>query len=165
MKAHFENFSRYNQWANGRLYEAAGELSDQELTQDLEGFFGSLLGTLNHNLVGDLIWMRRIDHEDPQLDSLDLQLHDNLGDLEAARQEADARLIRLTTNLAPANLNAMLVYRNVAGEDCSDPLTGILAHIFNHQTHHRGQCHHMLSQLGKNPPPLDMIYYLRGLSS
>lgn len=165
MKAYFENFARYNQWANETLYSAMTELPDQELKQDLKGFFGSPLGTLNHILVGDLIWMRRIDHQDPQLDRLDLQLHDGLNDLAAARRDADARLIRLTENLTPDDLNATLVYRNVAGEDCADALVGILAHIFNHQTHHRGQCHHMLSQLGRTPPPLDMIYYLRAQSS
>lgn len=165
MKAHFQGFARYNQWANDRLYQAVEPLTDQELNQDLMGFFGSLLGTLNHILVGDLIWMQRLDHQGSAPERLDQILYNNLPDLLEARRQADDRLGRLVDNLEPNGFQAVLTYRNVAGQEHSDPVSGILTHMFNHQTHHRGQCHQMLSQLGKAPPPLDIIYYVRSLTA
>ena len=60
---HFQLFARYNAWANARLYDAVAALSPQDFARDLGGFFGSLRGTLNHNLVGDLIWLQRLTGE------------------------------------------------------------------------------------------------------
>lgn len=164
MKEHFQHFAQYNQWANDTLYAALSQLSIEELNQDLNGFFKSVIGTLNHNLVGDLMWMRRIDHGGEKLDTLDQVLHDNLEDLYSARQQADIRLGHLVDNLDPEKFQTLLMYRNTSGDDFADPISQILTHMFNHQTHHRGQCHHMLSQLGKNPPALDMIYFVRAQS-
>ena len=59
MKQHFMMFAAYNQWANGRIYDAAGDLSDEEFNRDTGAFFGSMMGTLNHILTADRIWMKR----------------------------------------------------------------------------------------------------------
>lgn len=158
---HFQLLARYNAWANARLYDAVGALPPEDVARDLGGFFGSLLGTLNHNLVGDLIWLQRLTGEGEAPQRLDAILFDDLAKLRAARQQEDARLLAYAAALTAGALAGALTYRNTRGEAFSQPLAQVLAHIFNHQTHHRGQAHHMLSQLGAAPPSLDLIYFLR----
>ena len=158
---HFQLFARYNAWANARLYDAVAALSPQDFARDLGGFFGSLRGTLNHNLVGDLIWLQRLTGEGEAPERLDCQLFDDLAELRQAREEEDARILAYADGLTAGKLAGELTYRNTRGEAFSQPLAQVLAHVFNHQTHHRGQAHHMLSQLGAAPPTLDLIYFLR----
>jgi len=161
VKTHFQNFARYNAWANEYLYDAVQTLSVEEVNRGISGFFHSVLGTLNHILVGDYLWMERLQGSGPKPASLDALLYENLDDLIHNRQQADQRLITLTDALTTDELNSHMDYKTSAGVQCHDLKSDVLTHIFNHQTHHRGQCHQMLSQLGKAPPPLDMIYYIR----
>lgn len=161
MKEHFENFAQYNKWANKTLYGAVSELAPNQLTQNLDGFFSSILHTLNHLLVGDLMWMRRLDGGDPDLKQLDAILFTDMPSLQVARSVADDRLQKITQDVTEERLASYLEYTTSKGIKCHDKISEIFTHIFNHQTHHRGQCHHMLSQLGMDPPPLDMIYFVR----
>jgi len=161
MKSHFENFAAYNAWANGKLYAAISDLSAAQRDQDLSGFFKSINGTLNHILVGDLLWMERLDNEGPVPSSLDEILHTNFKNLYDHRTQVDGRLIDFVSQQTTDNLQLFLDYTTTKGEECHDQISIILTHMFNHQTHHRGQCHHMLSQLGKAPPSIDMIYFIR----
>jgi len=158
---HFRLFGRYNAWANGRLYAAAAGLDEAEYRRDRRGFFRSLHGTLNHVLVADRIWLRRITGEGEAVDRLDAILFEDLAELRAAREREDARIRGLVDGLDAARLQAALVYRNTAGTPFEQPLWQVLAHVFNHQTHHRGQAHDMLSQAGAAPPVLDLLYYMR----
>jgi uncharacterized damage-inducible protein DinB len=73
----------------------------------------------------------------------------------------DARIVAFVDALPPERLGEILAYVNMAGEANRTPLDQVLAHVFNHQTHHRGQAHAMLSSTEVAPPPLDLIYYLR----
>ncbi len=161
MKSYFQDLAAYNQWANQTLYGSISELTDEERQKDLGGFFSSLLNTLNHVLVGDLLWMERLEGSGRKPATLDTILHEDYEALKQDRFETDKRLIQIIEQMPPLMLSEYLDYKTSAGMDCHDPVSGILGHIFNHQTHHRGQCHHMLSQLGKAPPPLDLIYFLR----
>lgn len=158
---HFQKFSLYNQWANKRLYGAVADLTTEEQTRQLGGFFGNILGTLNHILVGDLFWMERIEGAGQIPKSLDDILYEDFNDLSRARSESDERLIRLVNAQSQEDYNTYLDYKTTKGASCHDQKSEVFAHIFNHQTHHRGQCHHMLTQLGKTLPPLDMIYFFR----
>ncbi|MEX0922539.1 MAG: DinB family protein [Rhodovibrionaceae bacterium] len=158
---HFQLLARYNAWANARLYAAVAALPAGDFARDLGGFFGSLRGTLNHNLAGDLIWFRRLTGQGKAPEKLDSLLFEDLAELRAAREAEDARILAYAAALTPEALAGTLRYRNTRGEPFAQPLPQVLAHVFNHQTHHRGQAHHMLSQLGASPPPLDLLYYLR----
>ncbi len=163
MRDHFRKFAGYNQWVNKRLYDALSQLSEQEMQKDLGAFFGTLTGTLNHLLVGDLLWMQRFDKGGLKPETLDTVLHENFAELRKHREETDERIIRFISGCSNDYLASHMAYRTSAGIDCRDRISDMLTHMFNHQTHHRGQCHHMLSQLGKAPPPLDMIYFIREL--
>ncbi|WP_025897939.1 DinB family protein [Sneathiella glossodoripedis] len=161
MKSHFINFANYNRWANQTLYSSVAELTETELNQDVHGFFTSIFNTLNHILVGDLLWMNRLDEKGPKPARLDTILASNFDELVKMRTEADERLISIANAQNEEILSSFLDYVTTGGIACHDRVSEIMTHIFNHQTHHRGQCHHMLSQLGKEPPSLDMIYFIR----
>jgi len=162
MKDHYMTFAGYNAWANRRLYEAAAQLSDAEYRADKSAFFKSMHGTLNHLLTTDRIWMKRFTGEGEAPDRLDAILHERLADLSAARQAEDRRIVAWVGSLDEARLRGVIRYRRVSTPDAFvQPLMSALDHWFNHQTHHRGQAHVILTSLGKKAPELDLLYYQR----
>lgn len=161
MREHFLLFAGYNGWANARLYEAAAALDDAEYRKDRRGFFSSIHGTLNHILVGDRIWLSRLNGAGAAPTRLDVILYDDLGALRSARAEEDERIRATIAGLTDAAIAGSFAYANSAGETFRQPLAQILAHVFNHQTHHRGQAHDMLSQTGSKPPSLDLVQFIR----
>lgn len=162
---HFRLLGRYNAWANGRLYAAAAGLEDADLRRDGGAFFGSLSGTLNHILVADQMWLRRITGEGPLPDRPDAVLHADFDGLRAARRSADERILRLVDGLDDRSLAADPAHLTWRGEECLTPLWLALTHMFNHQTHHRGQAHTLLTQSYAEAPDLDLICFVREAST
>ncbi|HST76339.1 MAG TPA: DinB family protein [Acetobacteraceae bacterium] len=162
MKAHFDSLARYNEWANRRLYAAAADLSDAQYRTDRGAFFKSMHGTLNHLLVTDRIWMRRITGKGDAPDRLDAILFDDLSQLRIAREAEDARIVDHVTGLTEAQLAGVIRYRRVSTPDLYEQqLAPALAHLFNHQTHHRGQAHAILTGLVGRAPVLDLLDFQR----
>ena len=112
-------------------------------------------------MVGDRLWLARFKqapiapHNLKAID-LDAILYDEFAALWRARRQQDQQIIEYFDGLAPAILGGTLTYTNSAGVEYTDPLAVLAAHLFNHQTHHRGQAHHMLGEAGLNPPSFDM---------
>lgn len=154
-------FAHYNAWANRRLYDACLTLPPGEAERERPSFFGSIVRTLNHILVGDRAWFGRIEGVDYGVRTLDQVLYATLEPLYAAREDFDAHIIAVAEAWDDARLMAPLRYANMAGMEFEQPLHRVTSHVFNHQTHHRGQVHDMLSQCGITPPPLDLIYFYR----
>lgn len=162
MKSHFESLARYNRWANRRIYGAMADLGADEIAAPRIGFFPSLLKTLNHLVVADRIWLSRLTATpDAGVTALDQILAADFADLTAQRAALDARIIAVVDALPAARLDEVLVYKTMAGTPFETPVNMVLAHMFNHQTHHRGQAHGMLSGTTVAPPSLDMIVFLR----
>ena len=161
MKAHFQTFAAYNAWANTRLFDACARLPEAEYKKIRPAFFKALHGTLNHILVGDRIWLWRLLGDEPEPLPLDTELYEDLASLRAARIEQDAAIAAFIDGLNEGQFASITVYRNMSGEEHRDRIGEILAHVFNHQTHHRGQAHDQLSQTSVEPPPLDLIYFMR----
>ncbi|MBB4570191.1 DinB family protein [Rhizobium leucaenae] len=163
MLRHYRMLADYNRWANALLYDAAAQLSDAEYRHNRGAFFGSLHGTLNHILVGDRAWMHRFTGTGEMPAALDLTLHDTLGDLRAVREVEDWRIIDWIDTLDSDALAADISYTPIIqpGTTITHPLGPAVAHFFNHQTHHRGQCHVILTGMGKPSLGLDLIYFLR----
>ncbi|MDR3435758.1 DinB family protein [Telmatospirillum sp.] len=161
VKQHYLRFARYNQWANRRLYGAAHALPEDKLWRDLGAFFGSLMGTLNHVLVADMIWMARFTGQNPPPVRLNSVLHRDLPGLTHAREAMDGQFLAFVESLDEEKIAADVTYANTKGEHFTQPLDLLLTHLFNHQTHHRGQAHGLLTQLGGEPPVLDLIYFAR----
>lgn len=158
--------ARYNRWANRRLYDCVATLDDAVYRKDGDAFFGSIHATLNHILVGDRIWTSRIVGEYSGIKSLDEILHEDFDALRNARNAMDDHIVRLVDRLSAGldgGLNGEVRYRTVSGGDKhASPARHILLTLFNHQTHHRGQVHCLLTQNGvTEPPPLDVIFLLR----
>jgi uncharacterized damage-inducible protein DinB len=164
---HARMFAGYNRWANERLYAATARLTPEALAEDRGAFFGSLLGTLNHLLVTDRLWLARLEGESPRGTPLQAILHHDLAALQAARQAEDQRLIGYVGALEEARLAAPLVYATTSGAAQSQPLHQVLAHLFNHQTHHRGQAHHLVGlALGREGTPvLDLLAFQRATAT
>lgn len=162
MKRHFEMMAAYNRWANELLYEAAAKLTPDEFSRDAGAFFGSMKGTLNHILVADRIWMRRFTGEGDAPTRLDAVLHNAFPALRLAREAEDKRIIEWVDSLDEATLEGRFTYMTIVDpRTISQRLAPALTHFFNHQTHHRGHAHMILSVLGQEPPSLDFIYFYR----
>lgn len=162
MKQHFMMFAAYNQWANSRIYDAALDLTDEEFNRPVGAFFGSLMGTLNHLLVADRIWMKRFTGEGDAPTSLDAIVHRALGALSMAREAEDRRIVEWVDGLSEKALVGRFTYMTVTDmRTVSQRLAPALSHLFNHQTHHRGQAHAILTILGRPSVLLDLIYFQR----
>lgn len=160
MQEHFKRFAAYNTWANARLYDAATALTDFERKRDIKGYFSSLHGTLNHLMVADRIWLKRLTGTGEAPSALGTILFDSFTELREAREAEDQRLADFVASLDDPAYEATLAYQNTRGEDKALPVKVILTHLFNHQTHHRGQATQMLRQLGvAEPPALDLLYF------
>jgi uncharacterized damage-inducible protein DinB len=160
---HFRMFALYNRWANERIYGCAAQLTPEALAEDRGAFFGSLLGTLNHLLVTDRLWMSRLEGTSLRGTRLNEVLYEDFGDLSAARRAQDQTVIAFVHDLSEERLAETLDYATTSGAPQSQPIHQVLAHLFNHQTHHRGQAHHLVGlALGREKAPvLDLLAYQR----
>jgi uncharacterized damage-inducible protein DinB len=160
----FRHLADYNHWANRRLYAAALEMPDELYRRPTGVFFGSLHGTLNHLLLADRIWLKRLTGEGEHPDRLNAILFEHRKDLVRARMAEDARLIKVVGGYTDAGLGEAVSYQTTSGKAYQQPLADILLHLFNHQTHHRGQAHACCSILtGNEPPSLDLLQFQRGV--
>jgi uncharacterized damage-inducible protein DinB len=160
MKTHFERMARYNRWANRRLYGAVAQLEPEEFMAPRSGFFPSIAKTLNHIIIADRVWMGRFVGKLSDHKSLDEMPYDDFAALTTAREAEDQRIVAFFKELPHARLEGVLDYTNMAGEVKSSEMLPLLAHFFNHQTHHRGQAHAMLSSTRVAPPALDLVYFI-----
>jgi uncharacterized damage-inducible protein DinB len=161
-------FAGYNAWANERIYNAAAKLPAEEYRADRGAFFKSLHGTLNHILCADRIWMKRFTGQGDAPARLDAILHEDLASLRAARGREDARIEAYAGQLTDEELAATFSYVTIVNpKQITQPLAPALDHFFNHQTHHRGQAHAILTGLrGRDfAPSLDLILYQRESSN
>jgi uncharacterized damage-inducible protein DinB len=164
MKSRYQMFAGYNRWCNERLYDAAAKVPDAEYRKERGAFFKSLHGTLNHLLVGDRIWMRRFTGAGEMPPSLDAILYDDFESLRAARQSEDVKIVRYVDALTEADLTGTVRYKTfVRPQTIEQPLAPALDHFFNHQTHHRGQAHALLSAILGNEatPSFDLVIFQR----
>ncbi|MDN0083711.1 DinB family protein [Crenobacter sp. SG2305] len=166
--AHVRRMAEYNHWMNEKLYHTLEELPEATLSGNMGAFFGSLLGTLNHLLVADLLWMKRfaelpepgmlaVLRERAAPVALNSWLSHSLAGCLAERRLLDRLLLDWCAALTEAELDQPLSYRNMRGVAATKPLFPVLMHLFNHQTHHRGQLSTLMSQLGLDPGVTDLV--------
>ena len=166
---HIALMATYNQWMNRKVYDAAGTLTHAQLTLDRQAFFGSILGTLNHLMLGDTVWLKRFAEHPAHFAALaplngiatpgDLKqlAFANLAELSAHRAWLDQLIIDWTHSLHESHLDQHLRYHNMRGVAAEKPFFGLLVHFFNHQTHHRGQVTTLLSQAGVDVGITDLL--------
>jgi len=160
--AHYRMFGHYNAWANSRLYDATARLSTEQYRADRGAFFKSVQGTLNHLLVTDRIWMQRFTGEGDAPNRLDAILFESFDDLRVAREAEDRRIVDFVDGLDDGRIAGTIKYRRVSTpEEFEQQLAPALAHWFNHQTHHRGHVHALLTGLVGEAPELDLLIFQR----
>ena len=154
--------ARYNTWQNRSLYGAADALGDDARQQDCGAFWGSLHATLAHTLWGDQIWMSRFsDTPAPPAHNQPHSVADvaSWKDLKAARVAFDETIETWSRSLTDDWLRADLTwYSGAAGRQVTKPAWFLVTHFFNHQTHHRGQVHCMLTQAGIKTDDTDLFF-------
>lgn len=167
--AHIRLLASYNQWFNGKIYDAAGELAHEKLVEDRHAFFRSILGTLNHILVGDIIWLKRFAGHPahhralepirarPRPEALDTILHEDLASLAGDRRSVDELIIAWAEEITDDDLLHPLEYRNMKGVPGRKLFGTLVLNLFNHQTHHRGQVTTLLSQEGIDVGVTDLL--------
>ena len=152
----FRKLARYNRIANETLYEKCAELHDAEYRRQRPGSFGSIHALLNHTLLADRIWMSRFQGGGQTTPPLNTVLHEDFASLRSARVQEDKDMEEFFGSLDEPSADRTIAYTNSKGRHCVDSMILGVLHMFNHQTHHRGQIHVMLSQAGVQPPSLDM---------
>ena len=156
LTAHFQLLARYNCIANERLYSACANLIDAEYRKQRSGSFGSIHGLLNHILLGDRRWLGLFENGQRVTPPLNQILHDDFASLRSARALEDARIESFFSDLDVAFWSRSFPYTNNRGKDYVETAHVACSHLFNHQTHHRGQVHVMLSHTQVAPPALDL---------
>ncbi len=158
---HVRTMARYNAWQNSSLYREASALGEQARREARGAFFSSIHGTLSHLLWGDQIWMHRfagtpkppggIAGSDTFIDAWD--------DLAQARSAFDMVITQWAESLDQQWLDGTMTWFSGAqGRELSKPRWLLVTHFFNHQTHHRGQVHAMLTAAGGKPDDTDLAF-------
>jgi hypothetical protein len=158
--SYVQMMAQYNAEMNRRLYAAAGRLDEAALREDRGAFFGSILATLNHLLWGDRTWMCRFDGwVKPETGIKDsVTLTPDLATLAAERVQADAAIIQWAGRVSQHWLEGDLTwFSNATQSERTAPLSMLVTHLFNHQTHHRGQVHAMLTAAGQGTGDTDLF--------
>ena len=168
LKNQYVLLANYNRSMNESIYQACGTLNEFELRKHRSAFFGSIINTLNHILVGDIIWLKRIasnyelnaladinSFETPN--ALDKVLFDDFLILQQARMYIDSVFMALVEELSEQTLDSLMQYENTQGNIFKKRTSDVLLHVFNHQTHHRGQVSTLLSQIDVDYGNTDLI--------
>ncbi len=155
--AHAQRMAAYNRWMNGKLYAAAAGLSEAQRREDRGAFFKSLHGTLNHLMYADTAWLYRFTGR--SIDALDpkRELFDDFEAMRAARAALDAEIQRWAEGLTEDWLREPFnYYSQILGRSLTRPAWMLVTHLFNHQTHHRGQATTLLTQFGADVGVTDL---------
>lgn len=158
---YIQTMARYNGWQNRSLYMAASTLSEEARQQDRGAFFGSIHGTLSHVLWGDTIWMSRFDGWEPPDNDITktASYGGDWASLVAKRRVADDRIIDWSARVTDADMAGELCwYSGAVKREVCKPRALLMTHFFNHQTHHRGQVHAMLTAAGAKPDDTDLPF-------
>jgi len=153
--------ARYNRWQNQNLYSAADRLSEDERRRERGAFWGSIHETLNHLLWGDQMLMSRLTGSArPSVGIAESgSLCPDWTALKAERSRFDQTILDWADTIEPSWLAADLTYYSFAIQrEVTQPNWVLVAHLFNHQTHHRGQVHCMLTQAGQRPSDTDLPF-------
>ncbi len=166
---HIALMANYNQWMNRKLYDAALTLTDAELAMDRQAFFGSILGTLNHLVLGDTVWLKRFAQHPAGFSALvpmqavatpaelkQLAFAD-IRELATYRTWLDQLIVDWSHTVQETDLDHRLHYSNMRGVTADKDFFSLLIHFFNHQTHHRGQATTLLTQAGLDVGTTDLL--------
>ncbi len=166
---HIRLMAEYNHWMNKKIFEACVPLMPETIAENRGAFFGSILGTLNHLVVGDTLWLQRFSSaftsyrelypvaELPRPTALNVMAFTQLSDLKIRRDLLDHVFLSFAEVVKEEDLLSPVTYTNFKGETCTKLFFSLILNVFNHQTHHRGQITTLLSQLGVDVGVTDLV--------
>ena len=159
MKLHYEMMAAYNRWMNERLYAACSTLSDEARREDRGAFFRSIHDTFNHLVLTDRVWLGRFRSEPFVVASLDEPMAETWEELRVLRAQIDDQIDAWLRGVDEEQLQSNLVVKPMSNpQPFSLPLWVCASHLFNHQTHHRGQITTMMEQIGCDSGTTDLPY-------
>jgi uncharacterized damage-inducible protein DinB len=178
VKSHFLFMANYNARMNKQILSITENLSQDELTENKGAYFHSILGTLNHILVGDIIWLTRFNLHSERYESLkdiiklpkpkglnDI-LYPDVKSFTYARRIIDLAIIKwLGSDIDKMDFCHNLEYSNTKGVKSSRNFGELVSHLFNHQTHHRGQVSTLLNQMGHDIGATDYLFDIPEMSA
>jgi len=157
--SHAHLMAQYNEWMNSRLYALCASLADTELRKDRGAFFQSIYGTLNHIVYGDLAFMSRFTGDPAVVPEPGADLFGTFARLRAQREALDRRILVWSESLSASWLAETLTYASkIDGQTRTVAKWTLVTHMFNHQTHHRGQVTTLLSQMGLDVGSTDIPF-------
>ena len=157
--AHAHLMAQYNEWMNSRLYAVCASLPDTDLRKDRGAFFQSIYATLNHIAYGDLAFLSRFTGNPSRVPESGVDLFGAFEVLRSERAALDQRILVWSASLSPAWLAEPLTYTSkIDGKTRTVPRWTLVTHMFNHQTHHRGQVTTLLSQMGLDVGTTDIPF-------
>ena len=169
-KDHFTLMAGYNIRMNNQVYATTSKLTDGQKQQDVNAFFGSILNTLNHIMIGDLLWLRRFHNHPSPFSSLNLLetfpefpglnklIYQDFIELHQHRKELDQIIINwISDDISESDFSYSIEYTDTKGISYKRNFAELLFHFFNHQTHHRGQISTILSQFGQDVGTTDFL--------
>ncbi len=161
MLAHPNTLANYNAWANTRLYASCANLTSAQITADRGAFFRSILGTLNHILLVDILYRERLEGVRSTFKTLDEILHHDFQSLSAHQAEEDQRWVALTKDIDGDSMDEMIGFWTLLDDPdrWEVPKHIYFTNLCQHQSHHRGHVHNMVSQSGIEPPPIGYIEF------
>lgn len=159
---HYVLMAEYNQWMNNKLYAVCAGIPDRDRKRDLGAFFKSIHGTLNHLLYGDKAWMGRFTGQTIDGLTMGLDLYEDFHELRRAREEMDKHILKWAMELTSDWLARPFQFTSkVDNRTRTLPTWALVSHMFNHQTHHRGQLTTLIRQLGRDPGVTDIPWLPR----
>lgn len=150
-------FAEYNRWMNEKLYDAAARLTDEQRKEDRGAFFKSIHATFNHLLWGDTNWLARLKGQPVGRSPIGTVLFEDFAELRAARVAKDAEIVAWAPTVSDEWLTRSFTWSTANGQyTFTHPTFALVAQMFNHQTHHRGQITTLLMQFGIDPGGTDI---------
>ncbi|EQD36494.1 DinB family protein [mine drainage metagenome] len=165
MKDYFLMLASYHRWAYGKLFDSLKPVGDREYRQDAGLPFGSIHGTLNHQLLADRLWLARFEHRPAPYARLDEELEPDRSRLASALDQEAQQWRQALMGWSEDRFSGDLSYITTEGAQRRLPVIPLLAHVFNHGTHHRGQVTAVITRLGFDYPILDLPYFLAEVHS
>lgn len=157
-RPYLTSMAAYNGWMNGKIYDSAARLPAEEIARDRGAFFKSILGTLNHLLFADLVWIGRFTEGRSRVSGKTTVLHTEFSALREARRALDEEITAWAAGLSETWLARPFTFRTLDGKaEFTYPAWMLVTHMFNHQTHHRGQITTLLTQAGQDVGVTDFI--------
>lgn len=159
--AYIIEMAAYNVWQNNGLCRVVQAMDEADVRADRGAFFGSIFGTLNHLLWGDFLWMSRFDGGPAQSPVIadSAAFAATVGDWVDQRIRTDARIVTWAAGVTASDLSGDLTwFSGSLNAEVAKPTATCITHFFNHQTHHRGQLHAMLTAAGQTPDTTDLVF-------